>query len=319
MAQQPTNDAELPSLSKARVRNDGDAFIPEPSDSFVETQEIADVCERALAYLEAGYPIHLAGPSGIGKTTLAFHLAAKLGQPAVLIHGNHEFGSSDLVGGNVGYKRSRVVDNYIHSVLKTSEEMRQMWVDNRLAKACREGYTLIYDEFNRSKAEANNILLSVFEEKILSIPDSGKGYVRVHPTFRAILTSNPDEYAGTQQTQDALLDRLITINLRSHDSEAELAIAMERAAIDIARAKVVVDVVRRIRALDPTNTWPSVRSTVAICKVLARTDRQVTAKDQFFVRICEDILLSGIAATSSRDVYEKHRGELHKILNKVCG
>jgi gas vesicle protein GvpN len=319
MAHHPSTDAEVPSISKARVRNDGDAFIPEPSDSFVETDEIADVCERAIAYLEAGYPVHLAGASGIGKTTLAFHLAAKLGQPAVLIHGNHEFGSSDLVGGNVGYKRSKVVDNYIHSVLKTSEEMKQMWVDNRLAKACREGYTLIYDEFNRSKAEANNILLSVFEEKILSIPDSGKGYIRVHPTFRAILTSNPDEYAGTQQTQDALLDRLITIKLRSHDPEAELAIAMERSQIDVARARVVVDVVRHIRALDPTNTWPSVRSTVAICKVLARTDRPVKATDPFFARVCEDILLSGAAATASREEYDQLRASLNGILKKVCG
>lgn len=318
MARKPKTDGGVPSLSKARVRNDGDAFIPEPSDSFVETPEIADLCERAMTYLDAGYPVHLAGASGIGKTTLSFHLAAKLGQPAVLIHGNHEFGSSDLVGGNVGYKRSKVVDNYIHSVLKTSEEMKQMWVDNRLAKACREGYTLLYDEFNRSKAEANNILLSVFEEKILSIPDSGKGYVRVHPSFRAILTSNPDEYAGTQRTQDALLDRLVTIRLRPHDREAELAIAMERSTIDVERARTVVDVVRRLRNLDPTSTWPSVRSTVAVCKVLARTDRTMRPDDPFVIRVCEDVLLSGTTAAAPPEEFETLRAELHEIITAVC-
>ncbi len=60
-----------------------------------------------MVYLRAGYPLHLAGPSGTGKTTMAFHLAALWGRSVTLIHGNDEFSVSDLIGTNdAGYRRS---------------------------------------------------------------------------------------------------------------------------------------------------------------------------------------------------------------------
>jgi len=71
---------------------------------------------------------------------------------------------------NSGFQKSKLIDNYIHSVLKTEENVKTFWVDNRLTTACQNGYILIYDEFNRSKPEANNALLSVLEEKILNLP-----------------------------------------------------------------------------------------------------------------------------------------------------
>ncbi len=83
-----------------------------------------------------------------------------------------------------------------------------------MTTACKNGNTLIYDEFTRSRPEANNALLSVLEEKFLNLPRlrrADKGYMDVHPDFRAIFTSNPEEYAGVHKTQDALMDRLITI------------------------------------------------------------------------------------------------------------
>ena len=138
--------------------------------------------ERAFAYLEAGYPINLSGPAGTGKTTLALHVAAKFGRPVMLIHGDDEFGSSDLVGNDIGYRKNRLVDQYVHSVLKEEETMRTLWVDNRLTTACRYGHTLVYDEFTRSRPEANNVLLSVLGEEILNLPKlryAGEGYLKV--------------------------------------------------------------------------------------------------------------------------------------------
>jgi len=159
-----------------RVQPEGDNILPEPGDGFVLTPYVEQITERALSYIQAGYPIHFSGPAGTGKTTLAFHVAAKLGRPVTLIHGDDEFASSDLVGRDAGYRKSKLIDNFIHSVLKTEEEMKSFWVDNRLTTACQNGDTLVYDEFNRSRPEANNAFLSVLSERILICPGcAGQG------------------------------------------------------------------------------------------------------------------------------------------------
>jgi gas vesicle protein GvpN len=197
------------------ILGEEEPILPEPSEEFVETAHVQHLTERALAYLDVGYAVHFAGPAGTGKTTLAFHIAAQRARPVILIHGDDEFASSDLVGRDTGYRKQKLVDNFIHSVLKTEETMSTLWVDNRLTTACQQGHTLIYDEFNRSRPEANNALLSVLEEKILNLPKlrrGGESYLQVHPGFRAIFTSNPEEYAGIHKMQDALMDRLVTIH-----------------------------------------------------------------------------------------------------------
>ncbi|MDE5076948.1 MAG: AAA family ATPase, partial [Trichodesmium sp. St2_bin6] len=161
-------------------------------DRFVSTPSVERVTQRASRYLESGYSVHLRGPAGVGKTTLALHLAHLRQQPIFLIIGDDEFKTSDLIGNKSGYTRKKLVDNYIHTVLKVEDELKHNWIDSRLTLACKEGFTLIYDEFNRSRPEVNNVLLSVLEEKMLVLPPSQNQseYIQVHPQFRIILTSN---------------------------------------------------------------------------------------------------------------------------------
>src|SRR3989339_2245348 len=248
-------------VAVVKVESRDDQVAPEASPEFVETGYVQDLSKRALAYLAVGYPVHFAGPAGTGKTTLAFHVAAQRGRPVVLIHGDDEFASSDLVGRHSGYRKQRLIDNYIHSVLKTEESMNVTWMDNRLTMACKDGYTLIYDEFTRSRPEANNALLSILEEKILNLPKlrrSGEGYLEVHPEFRAIFTSNPEEYAGVHKTQDALMDRLITITLGHYDRATEIAVTVAKSGVPEADAEAIVDIVRELRGVGVNNHRPTI-------------------------------------------------------------
>lgn len=275
------------------------ALVPEAGDDFVLSPEVVALTERALAYLEAGYPVHFSGPAGTGKTTMAFHVAAQLGRPVSLVHGSDEFSASDLVGRDSGYRKSSMVDNYISSVLKTEETMQVNWVDNRLTTACERGHTLIYDEFNRSRAEANNTLLSILEEGILNVPRSdGSGYIVVHPEFRLILTSNPVEYAGVHETQDALLDRLVTVEVGHYDRDTEVAITASKSGIPEHDAARLVDVARSLRARDPGGHVPTVRATITLAQVLARRDVPVDAADERFLAFAWDVFGRAIRRTS---------------------
>jgi nitric oxide reductase NorQ protein len=266
-----------------------------PSEEFIETPSIKRIVDRAMSYLEAGFPAHLTGPTGTGKSTLAMHLAYKLRQPMTLMFGDEEFGTSDLVGDRMGYRRKKLIDNFIHSVLKTEEDVSQRWVDNRLTTACKEGLTLVYDEFNRSRPEANNALLSVLEEGILTLPPTEEeaGYIKVHPNFRAIFTSNPHEYAGVHKTQDALLDRMVSIHLDYFDEETEQAIVAARTGLTPDDTGKIVGILRDFRHMLGSQQEVSIRSAIIIGKVVTQENVPVEKDNPLFTDICIDALISG--------------------------
>lgn len=298
----------------------GGSIVPEASKGFVATREVKELADRALTYLQAGYPVHFAGPAGTGKTTLALHVAAQLGQPVTLIHGDDEFNTSDLVGNDHGYRRSKVVDNFIHSVLKTEEEMRTLWVDNRLTTVCRDGGTLVYDEFTRSRPEANNALLSVLGERILNLPKlqrDGEGYLEVHPKFHAIFTSNPEEYAGVHKTQDALMDRLITIQLDHFTRATEIAITESRSGISRIDSQVIVDIVRELRGTGVNNHRPTIRACIAIAKILASKQARARLDDPVFLLCCRDVLHTDTAKVT-RSGESLMTQKVDEALRKVC-
>ena len=283
------------------------------SNEFVATTTTHEVMDRAMAYLTAGFPVHFRGPAGTGKTTLALHVAAQFGRPVMLIAGDEQFTSADLVGEQNGYRFRRVVDRYIHSVTKYEEDAQQRWVDNRLTTACREGFTLVYDEFTRSRPEANNVLRAALEERVLVLPTSTgqSSYVKVSPEFRAIFTSNPQEYAGVHESPDALSDRLVTIDLDYYDRNTEVAITVSNSQLPPAEAARVVDIVREFRASGEYDQAPTLRACIMIGRVAALQGLLPSQGGQRFIQICLDILESKSAfSAKNRD----RRAEQRKML-----
>ena len=288
---------------------------------FVETTYIKDVTVRAVGYLDAGFPLHLRGISGTGKTTIAMHVASKIGRPMILIHGDEEFSTSDLVGSEQGYNIRRVRDNFIHTVLKTEENMRKEWVDNRLTVACRHGLTLIYDEFTRSRPEANNALLSVLQEKMLDLPVSRNGdgnYLKVNPNFRAIFTSNPEEYAGVYRSQDALRDRMVTIDLDNFDRETEVQITAAKSGLPTEDAARIVDIVRGLRESDSYEFAPTIRGCNMIAKTAVVRKAMIRKDDAVFRQICFDILSSETSRIGNRSNQERVKEVIAGLIDLYC-
>nr|WP_207789306.1 gas vesicle protein GvpN [Neobacillus terrae] len=258
----------------------------------VQDAKTEDLLSRSLQYLKAGYPIHFTGPSGTGKTSLALALAKKRNRPVMLIHGNHELNNKDLIGDFTGYTSKKVIDNYVRSVYKRDESVTETWRDGRLLEAVKNGYTLVYDEFTRSQPSANNIFLSILEEGILPLYGTKltEPFVRVHPEFAVIFTSNPDEYAGVYQTQDALLDRLITIFIDHKDFDREAAIVSEKFDIENSKAKAITKLIAEIRKACKEDKGPSLRASLMIARIASEGNITVDGSDPGFQRLCVDIL-----------------------------
>lgn len=299
-------------------REEEQAIIePRPAADFVETAYIKCLTRRALSYLKIGVPVHFRGPTGTGKTTLALHIASKLKRSAVLLHGDEEYKTSDLVGGEHGYRHRYLRDNFISNVLKVEEDMRKQWVDNRLTLACKHGFTLVYDEFTRSKPEANNVLLSILQEKVMDLPAGRDGeehhYLQVHPNFTAIFTSNPEEYAGTHKAQDALRDRMVTIDLDFFDRKTEVAITQAKSGIAQEDAEKIVDVVRGMRTGNPCEFPPTVRSCIVLAKATGENKAKVWAKDRMFRSLAQDVLVS----QTTRSAWSPHRTEVKQLVEEL--
>ncbi|MEK6790202.1 MAG: gas vesicle protein GvpN [Deltaproteobacteria bacterium] len=297
------------------------ALEPRKHANFVETPYVRDIIERACAYIAAGFPVHFRGASGTGKTTLAMHLAAKIGRPVIIIHGDEEHSTSDLVGGQHGYRKRKVVDNFIHSVLKTDESMQKTWVDNRLTTACKYGFTLIYDEFTRSRPEANNVLLSVLQERMLDMPGArqGEGYLKVDPNFVAIFTSNPEEYAGVYRSQDALRDRLVTMDIDHPDRDTEVAITVAKSGLEKVDAERIVDIVRALRESGKCEFAPTIRGCIMIAKTLMVRGGSVESGNGMFRKIAMDVLSSETSRVGSKTNTKKIKKLVEELIVSRCG
>jgi len=254
-------------IEKEKIESE---YLNPEINNWVETESVKELKEKVKNWLFLKYPVHIIGPTGCGKTLLSLQIAKEFGRPVVWINGDESVTTTDLIGGYSQVETTSIRDKYVHNVFKDKEVLKADWLDNPLTLACKYGYTLIYNEFSRSKPAANNVLLSIFSEGILELPTQfgEERYVKVHPEFRAIFTSNPIEYAGIHKPQDALLDRMISIFMNHYDKETEKKIIMAQSKIKEKDAEMIVNLIRKLRTKLPETEEIGLRPGIMLAQVL---------------------------------------------------
>ncbi len=283
-------------------------LVPEVKN-WVETESVKGIKSRVKNWLLLKYPVHLIGPTGCGKTILALQVAKELGRPVVWINGDESITTTDLIGGYSQVETTSIRDKYIHNVFKDKDILKAEWVDNPLTLACKYGYTLVYNEFSRSKAAANNVLLSIFSEGVLELPTQfgEERYVKVHPNFRVIFTSNSLEYAGVHRAQDALLDRMAGIYMNYYDSETEAKIISQQAKIETKQAGVIANMLSRLREKLPEGNGLGTRAGVMVAQALRLSNN--------FDESSIKQMLGDVLTSKTKNL--QHFREQMKIVNKI--
>ena len=168
--------------------------------------------------------------------------------------------------------------------------------------------------------DSNNVLLSVLEERVLVLPKTGRGesYVQVHPSFRAIFTSNPVDHVGADLAQDALIDRMVTLDLEGFERETEIAIVVQRSGLKPNEAARIVDVVRDFRISREYAQRPSLRASIMIARVAATQHVKISADEPRFVQICLDVLASKLRPDKDGLPDPKQRQLLIQLVDHFC-
>lgn len=259
------------------------------AETFFEDAALAALMARAMAYVQAGICLHLSGPAGLGKTTMALRIADALERPVAFMTGNQWLGAADFIGRDVGKTTRTVVDNYIQSVHRTDSEERVNWRESLLAEAMRGGHVLVYDEFTRASPEANAVLLSVLEEGVLVSTDRAakRSVIEAHPDFRIILTSNPHDYVGVSRASDALFDRMVTLPMVEPSAETIRGILTLRTGLDATLAAQVV-----ARVASTPSEGSRLRAALMIGRIVAHMVRSKTFSPEMFDQVAADVLQS---------------------------
>lgn len=254
-------------MQNGTVPDDDEDGAPAITDPVV-SGAVAAFADRAGAYLSAGYGVHLHGPLGSGKTTLAGLIASARGRP----------------------------------VLALAAAADPLSV---LTAACLRGATLLADRAGTELAAIGPQLAAALGGTTATGP--------VHLDFRAILVTAPGEALAP-----GVADRLVPLCCDGPDRETEIAIAASRSGLPAEDAGRIVDMVRDIRRSREYAERPSLRCTIALCRLAPALGCAISADDPRFMALVLDVLGARLRHTADGLPDPRHRQMLAGLVGHFC-
>ena len=203
--------------------------------------------------LRANVPLLLEGHTGTGKTFTIMELANKEGKTLHVINVSGELTVDSILGQNT------LMDGNV------------VWRDGVLTTAMKNGDWVLFDEMNTALPEVLTVINGVLDDsRSVTLPNDTNERVEAHKDFRFIGTQNPatGKYAGTARLNDALLNRMIKVEIGFMDGNAEVAaLKTHTSKMSDTSIRLLVDMANYTRSRNNFDDKISTRDLVKIIRL----------------------------------------------------
>ncbi len=118
------------------------------------------------------------------------------------------------------------------------------------------------------------------------------------------------------KSQDALRDRMVTIDVDFFDYDTEVAITRAKSRIPLAGARTIVNIVRDLRESGKCEFPPTVRGCIIIAKTLKVQGFTPAGANGNFLQICQDILASETSRVGTLSNQKAIKEAVKKLVHK---
>jgi len=175
-------------------------------------------------------PVLLKGPTGCGKTRFVAHMAARLGLPLHTVACHDDLTAADLTG---------------RYLLRGGDTV---WTDGPLTRAVREGGICYLDEVVEARKDVTVVLHLTDDRRILPLERTGEE-IAAPNSFMLVVSYNPGYQTLLKALKPSTRQRFIAIEFSFLPPEQEIAVVSAESGLSPERARPLVGLAGRLRAL----------------------------------------------------------------------
>ena len=120
------------------------------------------------------------------------------------------------------------------------------------------------------------------------------------------------------RSQDALRDRMITLDLDNLDYETEVAVTRTKSKLSERDSETIVKIVRGLRESGKCEFAPTVRGCIMIAKTL-KVYNTSPSHSEAFLKMCQDILASETSRVGSKTNQSRVKEIVKGLVEKELG
>jgi len=193
---------------------------------------VADECELFEKAWQLKTPLLLKGPTGCGKSRLVEHMAVRLGRPLVTVACHDETSAVDLMG---------------RYLLEGGETV---WQDGPVTRAVRQGAILYLDEFAEARSDVVVVVHPLTDHRRMLYLDRHDETLQAPDEFMLVVSFNPGYQRGLKELKPSTRQRFMALSFDYPEPAVECEIVVGETGIDEARARKLVALAARLRAVE---------------------------------------------------------------------